>query len=256
MLGSAYKGFKVSRNLREKVGSLLDLRYYKPTLKYIFVYFYFFYFNSSTFEENEILSEKSIVTICNMLDLSVSQDTFEHNINSIGCLNTSQNFDLLNTFCLWGSQTALSNLLASRAYVKSALEKLNTNILNVMVLLTSSTKIDIVIVDKILKLQSETETPVPKSKYLDELLSYIKTDISKDFQYSLILLLYFQSPTRKVRLLFDIYDRNGDGFLSRSEIALVLETSMCKSGLAVDHALIEDLCQNTLPILWSRFSLK
>ena len=84
---------------------------------------------------------------------------------------------------------------------------------------------------------------MPKSRYLDELHSYIKTDISEDFQYSLILLLYFESPTRKVQLLFDIYDRNGDGFLSRSDIVLVLETSMCKSGLAVDHTLIEDLCQ-------------
>ena len=81
----------------------------------------------------------------------------------------------------------------------------------------------------------------------------IKTDISKDFQYSLILLLYFQSPTRKVRFLFDIYDRNGDGFLSRSEIVLVLETSMCNSGLAVDHALIEDLCETLGKLSTSNF---
>ena len=178
-----------------------------------------------------------------MLDLSISQDTFDHNINSIGRLNTKQNFEILNNFSLWGPQSALSHLLETRAYVKSAVEKLNTNILNVMILLTSSSKIDIVIVNKILKMQSEAEAVVPKSKYLDELLSYIKTDITKEFQYSLILLLYFQSPSRKVRLLFDINDRNGDGFLSRSEIALVLEKSMDKSGLALDHALIEDLCQ-------------
>ena len=140
-----------------------------------------------------------------MLDLSVSQDTFEHNINSVGSLNARQNFDILNNFSLWGPQSALSSLLGSRAYVKRAVEKLNTSILNVMILLTSSTKIDILIVNKILKMQSEVESPVPKSKYLDELLSYIKTDIPKDLQYSLILLLYFQSPTRKVRLLFYLW---------------------------------------------------
>ena len=191
-----------------------------------------------------------------MLDLSVSQDTFEHNINSVGSLSARHNFHILNSFSLWGPQSALSNLLGSRAYVKSAVEKMNTSILNVMILLTSSTKIDLLIVNKILKMQSKEESPLPKSKYLDELLSYIKTDISKDFQYSLILMLYLQSPARKVRLLFDIYDRNGDGFLSRSEIALVLETSMCKSGLAVDHALIEDLCQTLGKLFISNLNIK
>ena len=201
-----------------------------------------------------MMSKRDVVIICNLLDPSVSQDTFDHNINSIGSLHTRQNFEILNNFSLWGPQSALSHLLQSRAYVKSAVEKLNTSILNVMILLTSGTKIDVNIVNRILKMQSETETHVPKSKYLDELLSYIKSDIAKDFQYSLILMLYFQSPVRKVRLLFDINDRNGDGFLTRSEIALVLKTSMCKSGLAVDHALIEDLCQTLGKLFISNFN--
>ena len=182
-----------------------------------------------------------------MLDLTVSLETFDYNINTIGSLDTKLNFEILNNFSLWGPRSALKNVLYTKGYVGSAADKLNTNVLNVIILLASSTEIQLEVVSKILQLQREGTDPSKntalKSKYLKELLSYTRRETSIDFQYSLLLLLYIQDSTRKVRLLFDIYNKNDDGFLSRSEIVEVLESSLSKSGLSVDDSLIEDLCQ-------------
>ena len=42
-----------------------------------------------------------MVIVCDMLDLTVSLDTFDHNINMIGVLDTKLNFELLNNLSFW-----------------------------------------------------------------------------------------------------------------------------------------------------------
>ena len=156
----------------------------------------------------------------------------------------------MNIYCQFCPHSALQNLLRNRAYISSAVGRLETSLLNVVVVLTSSEKIDMEGVRRILKM-SRDGAPLPASKYLNKLLSYTKywISITEDFQYSLLLLLYIQSQRRKVRLLFDIYNRNDSGWMSRSEIAELLESSINKSGLSVDQALIEDLCETLGSIL-------
>ena len=222
MLSSTSRSLKLGNSLREKVRSLLDL--------------------SLNLSGTEELSDFDITIVCDMLDLTVSLDTFDYNINTIGVLDTKQNFEMLNNFSVWGPRSALSHLLSSKTYMRSAAERLQTNVLNVLVVLTSSQRIDLEPVRRILQMQRE-KIEVPRSRYLTQLLTYTKTELPVDFLYSLVLLLYVQEPAGKVRLLFDIYDKNGDGFLSRSEILEILGTSISKTGLRVDDTLIEDLCQ-------------
>ena len=225
----------------------------------IFALIYIKILYSSNLLENGELTEKDIMIVCDMLDLTVSLETFDYNINTIGSLDTKLNFEILNNFSLWGPRSALNKVLCTKGYVGSAADKLNTNVLNVIILLASSTKIQLEVVSKILQLQREGTDPSKntalKSKYLKELLSYTRRETSIDFQYSSLLLLYTQDPARKVRLLFDIYNKNDDGFLSRSEIVEVLESSLSKSGLSVDDTLIEDLCQTLGRIILKGLSL-
>ena len=61
-----------------------------------------------------------MVIVCDMLDLTVSLDTFDHNINMIGVLDTKQNFEVLNNFSVWSPRSALNHLHSSKPYMRSA----------------------------------------------------------------------------------------------------------------------------------------
>ena len=57
-------------------------------------------------------------------------------------------------------------------------------------------------------------------------------------------MLYLQSATTKIRLIFDLFDSNVDGFLSQDELKNVIESAMKKSSMKMNKDLIEELSSN------------
>ena len=119
---------------------------------------------SLNFLDNKSLSDRDIDLITELLDLTVSQDTFHHNINTIGGQDNKEILQVMNIYSQFGPHSALQNLLRNRAYISSAVGRLETSLLNVVVVLTSSEKIDMEGVRRILKM-SRDGAPLPASKY-------------------------------------------------------------------------------------------
>ena len=146
---------------------------------------------------------------------------------------------VLNNFFLWGPQEALRNIL-SNCLLWSAKDQ---NFVIKVILLSSSCKLSQTDANR---LSQQNRKNVPKSPYLDKLLEYLpkaKT-CSEQLKYEINLMLYLQSPTTKIRLLFDLFDFNKDGFLSQDELKYVIESAMKKSSMKMNRDLINELSGN------------
>ena len=69
-------------------------------------------------------------------------------------------------------------------------------------------------------------------------------------------MLYLQSPTTKIRLLFDLFDSNVDGFLSQDELKNVIESAMKKSSMKMNKDLIEELSSNLVDEIVEKYRNK
>ena len=97
-----------------------------------------------------------------------------------------------------------------------------------------------------------------KSHYLDKLLEYLPKDrlCSEQLKHEINLMLYLQSPTTKIRLLFDLFDSNVDGFLSQDELKNVIESAMKKSSMKMNKDLIEELSSNLVDEIVEKYRNK
>ena len=144
---------------------------------------------------------------------------------------------VLNTFSLWGPHEALKIILRNQKYLQHCKTAKNISLMKLLLLLSSSIKINNEDVQKLLICQNRN-VPVPKSQYLIQMLKYLPhashhDDSFEYFDYLLELLLFLQTPSVKTRLLFDIFDLNSDRFLSQKEITTILESAINQTGIKV-----------------------
>ena len=124
-------------------------------------------------------------------------------------------------------------------------------------MLTSPIKVSQTDANK-LELSQQDSQKVSKSNYLDKLLEYLPNErlCSEQLKHEINLLLYLQSPTTKIRLLFDLFDSNVDGFLSQDELKNVIESAMKKSSMKMNQDLIEELSANLVDEIVEKYSNK
>ena len=145
---------------------------------------------------------------------------------------------VLNTFSLWGPHEALKIILRNQKYLQHCKTAKNISLMKLLLLLSSSIKINNEDVQKLLICQNRN-VPVPKSQYLIQMLKYLphashKHESTENFEHLLELLLFLQTPSVKTRLLFDIFDSNSDRFLSQKEIRTILESAIKQTGIKVN----------------------
>ena len=151
--------------------------------------------------------------------------------------HSSTGHPVLNTFSLWGPHEALKIILRNKKYLQHCNTARNTSLMKLLLLLSSSIKINNEDVQKLLICQNRN-APVPKSQYLIQMLKYLPhashhDDSIENFDHLLELLLFLQTPSVKTRLLFDIFDLNSDRFLSQKEITTILESAINQTGIKV-----------------------
>ena len=162
---------------------------------------------------------------------------------------------VLNNFSLWGPHDAIKTIiLKKKCPVWSATDQ---SFATKLVLLTSPIKVSQTDAKKLLSSQQNGQK-VSKSNYLDRLLEYLPNEefCSEQLKHEINLMLYLQSPTTKIRLLFDLFDSNVDGFLSQEELKNVIESAMKKSSMKMNKDLIDELSGNLVDEIVEKYSNK
>ena len=126
-----------------------------------------------------------------------------------------------------------------------------------LILLTSPIKVSQTDARKLL-LSQQNSQKVSKSHYLDKLIEYLPKEkyCSEQLKHEINLLIYLQSPTTKVRFLFDTLDSNIDGFLSQDELKNVIESAMKKSSMKMNKDLIDELSGNLVDEIIEKYRNK
>ena len=162
---------------------------------------------------------------------------------------------VLNNFSLWGPQEAIKNILSKKKFLLGSAQ--NRSFATKLILLTSPIKVSQTDARKLL-LSHQNSQKVSKSHYLEKLLEYLPKEkySSEELKHEINLLLYLQSPTTKIRFLFDIFDSNIDGFLSQDEIKDVIESAMKKTSMKMNKDLINELSGNLVDEIIEKYRNK